>query len=433
MTKHADDRRLMRMLAVILTVLWAVTAVIIATAYRPGGPVDVLVALACFVPVAIADLGVIRPARTRTRPHRIALVWVWIMAVIFLLPVMYGIAGTITPDGPQGLLPSAEAAYGGAIALFAMSYFSVVGLVHHRLRRRPLERHASLVSAAAAAGLTLVAGVAFVFVAVANERDLRTEAEASAGSPFGPTDPELVPPHCDEPVALGADAQITITAKSRVDTVDRGTAVLEGRRSGGDESWGGSWSGPDGSGQQAYLRVGPQAWINDQDDDPRAPGTSWTTAPPNPFELLGTTALTMDGPPHSVALAPRGAIVAEDLGLERVQSARARHCRTFIDGSTALDTFLPLRWLLANSSEHREGALSTWRGELDWWVFGDGELGLAAAEVSGARIDTGWDSDGVRVVLEAQLEAVHRDQPVDLSVSAPSASDSGSALESDAP
>ena len=83
-------------------------------------------------------------------------------------------------------------------------------------------------------------------------------------------------------------------------------------------------------------------------------------------------------------------IVAEDLGLDRIQGARARHCRTFIDGSTALDTFLPLRWLLANSSEPREDALSSWRGELDWWVFSDGELGLAAVEVSGARIDTGF-------------------------------------------
>ena len=38
----------MRLLAVILTALWAVTAVNIATAYRPGGPIDVLVALACW-------------------------------------------------------------------------------------------------------------------------------------------------------------------------------------------------------------------------------------------------------------------------------------------------------------------------------------------------------------------------------------------------
>ena len=117
MTRPADDRRQMRLLAAILTVLWAVTAIAIATAYRPGGPVDVLVALACFVPVAIADIGVIRPAKRLTRSHRTAIVWVWIGAVLFALPVLYGVASTVARDGPQGLLPSAEAAYAGAIAL----------------------------------------------------------------------------------------------------------------------------------------------------------------------------------------------------------------------------------------------------------------------------------------------------------------------------
>ena len=62
MTNAVDDRRQMRLLAVVLTVLWAIAAISVAVAYRPGGPIDVLVALACFVPVAIADLGVVRPA-----------------------------------------------------------------------------------------------------------------------------------------------------------------------------------------------------------------------------------------------------------------------------------------------------------------------------------------------------------------------------------
>ena len=34
--------------------------------------------------VAVADLGVIRPARRLTRRHRTALVWVWIGAVVFV-------------------------------------------------------------------------------------------------------------------------------------------------------------------------------------------------------------------------------------------------------------------------------------------------------------------------------------------------------------
>ena len=162
------------------------TAIAIATAYRPGGPIDVLVALACFVPVAIADVGVVRPAKRLTRRHRTALVWVWLGAVVFVLPVIYGIASTVTPDGPQRLLPSREAAYAGAIALYLMSYFSVVGLVHHRLGARPLQRRASLVSAGIAAVLTVVAGTAFLFVALANERESRDEVAALDISRFGP-------------------------------------------------------------------------------------------------------------------------------------------------------------------------------------------------------------------------------------------------------
>ena len=431
MTKQAHDRRQMRLLAVILTVLWAVTAVVIATAYRPGGPIDVLVALACFVPVAIADLGVIRPAKRLSRPHRTALVWVWIAAVLFVIPVIYGVATTITRDGPQGLLPSPEAAYAGAIALYAMSYFSVVGMVHHRLHARPLQHRASLISAAVAAGLTVVSGLAFVFVAVANDQDLRRETGSI--SRFGPTDPELVPPLCDEPIALGSNALITIEATSRVDTIERGRAVLEGQRGGRDESWGGSWEGPDGSGQEAYLRVGPLAWINDGSDDLNAPGTSWSRAVPNPFGLRGNRSLTMDGPPQSVADGPRGTIVVEDLGLEHIEGARARHCRTFIDGPTALDTFLPLRWLLADSSDVDSIDFHRWRGELDWWVFSDGELGLATVGVSGPRGETNWASSGVVAELEARLQAVDRHTSIDISEPGSSVPHPSDAIESEAP
>jgi hypothetical protein len=418
MTITAEDRRPMRMLAVILTVLWAVTAVVIATAYRPGGPVDIAVALACFIPVVIADMGVIWPAKKMQRSHRLALVWVWIGAVLFTLPIAYGVATTLTTDGPQGLVPSVEAAYAGGIALFLTSFYSVVGIVHRRRGVRPLQPRASALAVLAAVGLTIVAGLAFLFVAAVNERDVRVEAPAS--SAFGPTDPDAVPPDCDQPPALGSSARVVIRAKSSLDNTDRGTAILEGRRDGLDESWGGSWEGVDGSGQQAYLRVGRLAWLNDTTDDPQAPARTWRTVQPDPFDLRGTAELTMDGPPYAIASAPRGEIVPEDLGLEHVEGAAARHCRTYIDGTTALDTFLPLRWLLFDGDGRPEGAISRWRGELDWWVFTDGELGLAAVEVSGPLAETPLDDEGVRVVLEAELSATHRDETVD--VTAPRAS-----------
>jgi hypothetical protein len=431
MTEHTADRRFMRLLAAMLTALWAVTAIAVATAYRPGGPLDVFVALACFVPALIADAGVVWPAAGLSHRHRVAMTWVWIAAVLFAIPVLYGVASSLAVAGPQSLVPSIEAAYAGILALFSMSFFSVTGLVHQRLGVRPLQRRASWATAGLAALLTVVVGIAFVFVAVVNDQSLRREEPAS--SAFGPTDPDLEPPFCDEPVALGPNAIITIEAKSSLDNEDRGTARLEGQRSGRDEVWGGAWSGPDGQGQQAYLREGTRAWLNQGSADPQAPGTTWRETRPDPFGMVGLRGLTMDGPPHAIADAPRGDIVAEDLGLVIIEGARARHCRTFMDGTTALDTFLPLRWLLLDGSAQHADAIGRWRGEMDWWVFADGELGMASVEVSGPRAETDWDAEGLRVVLEARLQAVDRDQSVDVTAPVTSGATPVPALESEAP
>jgi hypothetical protein len=413
MTVHPDRRRPMRILAVVLTVLWAAIAVAVASAYRPGGPIDIVIAMACFLPVLVADAGIVWPPVAKSHRGRVALVWIWIAAVLLAIPVLYGIAWTFANDGPQNLVPSAEAAYAGGLALGAMAFFSTVGLVHARYGREVFERRSTWLTAALTVLLGAAMGAAFVFVAAANDQALRGQEPTS--SRFGPTDPDLEPPFCDEPLRLGRNAVITIEARSSVDNDDRGVAVLRGQRGGRDESWGGSWTGLDGEGRQAYLRLGQLAWLNDGSDDPGAPGSTWRVVAPDPFGMLGTTQLTTDGPPHAIANVPRGSIVAEDLGLEIIEGARARHCRTFMDGPTALDTFLPLRWLLADGSAVPDRALSRWRGEMDWWVFGDGELGMASVEISGSRGQTDWDPDGVRAVLEARLEAVERDTRLDIS------------------
>ena len=86
MTEHTADRRLMRLLAAMLMALWAAAAIAVATAYRPGGPIDLLVALACFVPALIADAGVVWPAAGLSHRHRVAMIWVWIAAVLLRDP-----------------------------------------------------------------------------------------------------------------------------------------------------------------------------------------------------------------------------------------------------------------------------------------------------------------------------------------------------------
>ena len=328
-------------MATVLVGLWAATAVAIAAAYRPGGPVDIVVALACFLPVVVSAAALAWPPISERHRHRVALAWVWIAAVVFAIPVLYGVASTLAGGGPQNLVPSFEAAYAGLLAMFTMSFFSVVGFVHARRRVTVFERASTWRTTGLALLLTLAIAGAFGLVALINDQSLRLEEPLA--SRYGPTDPDLVPPLCDEPVALGSNATITIVARSSEDNEERGVAVLEGQRGGIDEVWGGSWRGPDGNGEAAYLRVGPLAWLNRSSDDPESPGTTWQEVAPGLFDMADPESLTMDGPPHAIVSGPRGSIVPEDLGLEVIEGARTRHCRTFIDGATALTAFLPLR------------------------------------------------------------------------------------------
>ena len=406
----------MRILAATLTALWVATAVAVASAYRPGGPLDVIVAIVCFGPAAVAAAGLGRPALPGSHRAKVALAWTWMGAVLLAIPVLYGVTSTLAAGGPQNLVPSGEAAYAGLLAVFSMAVFSVTGFVHGRHDAMAFERRATWLTVGLGALLTAALGAAFSLVVVINDQALR-QAEPPRSS-YGPTDPDLVPPYCDEPVALGQSAVNTIEARSSLDDQERGRAVLSGQRRGIDEAWSGSWSGPDGEGKTAYLRIGRQAWLNDSSDEPAAPDSPWRETRPDPFALSGHERLTMDGPVHARVAVPRGSIVAEDLGLEVIEGARARHCRTFMDGATALSSFLPLRWLLHDSHDQDAADVPRWRGEMDWWVFGDGELGRARVEVSGSRADTGWDATGVRAVLEAELEAVERDSAIDISAPA---------------
>ena len=399
----------MQALAVVLVVLWVMIAVAVAAVYRPGGPVDVLVLIACLVPVAVATLGVVWPPHPASPRDRTALVWLWLIALLFAIPVLYGVVTDLVSVSPISLIPSAEAAYAAIIAFASTAIFSALGFAHKRRDARVFERSATMSTLLLASGLTVAIAVAFGGVALVNDRSQRID-EATA-SRFGPTDADVVPPDCDVPPRLGDDAIVSIVARSSIDNEPRGEALLDGRRGGDDESWGGSWVDPAGNGALAYRRVGSRAWINRGSDDPEAPGTTWEEVAADGFGMSGGSGLTMDGPPHAIVSGPRGSIVSEDLGLAFVEGAQARHCRTFINGPTALSTFLPLRWLV---SEIDPSNLADWRGEMDWWVFSDGELGRASVMVSGNRAGV-WAQPGVRGTLEADLLATDRYRPVDVS------------------
>jgi hypothetical protein len=425
----------MRPLALVLTALWAATALAVAAAYRPGGPLDLVVIVLSFAPVAVALVGVRWPAVPRSDRDRVGLVWLWLGALLFGIPVLYGVARSLIGSGPQSLVPSVEAAYAGGLALLTMAGWSVLGFVHARLRRRAFAREPSLISGGLAIVVTAAIGALFGLIVLINETTLVPAGTSS--SRFGPVSADIVPPDCDVPPSLGANAVVSVLARSRLDDEPRGEAHLSGARRGSDEAWSGSWSGPDGKGELSYLRLGTQAWLRGTGVEALEDGSAWRRARPDPFALTGSAGLTMDGPPYALVDVPRGRIVAEDLGLEVVEGATARHCRTFIDGPTAVDTFLPLRWLLDDGEQDPHDQVGRWRGEMDWWVFGDGELGRARVEVSGSRADTTWQDTGVRATLQAELEAIDRDRQPE--IAAPEVASGGplatsvAALESAAP
>jgi hypothetical protein len=417
-----STRTLLRLAGAVLVSLWVASALAVAVAYRPGGELDLFVAIAAFLPVTVPAASVAWPAVTRTQRDLLGLAWIWIAAVLLTIPLLYAVASSLATGGPQRLVPSAEAAYGSVLALGATAIFSVLGPTHARESRLVFERRASVRALVLALAITAVVAVTFGGILVLNERTLCDEVPAA--SRFGPTDPTVVPPACDRPPLLGRFGRVTIAGRLLVDDRVIANAHLDGRRDGDDEVWAGGWSGVPSSavtpesgsptGGIAYRRVGTQAWLNEANDDPDAPGTTWQELDPEPFGLSDPAALTMDGPPRTVVSGVPGPVVAEDIGLEVVEGARARHCRIFVDGPTALSAFLPLRWLVSGTSTELPTDLEAWRGDLDWWVFADGQLGRAALEVSGLRSDAWSEPDAIEGMLRADLDVTDRSRPVDV-------------------
>jgi len=96
--------------------------------------------------------------------------------------------------------------------------------------------------------------------------------------------------------------------------------------------------------------------------------------------------------------------VAEDRGISFIEGARARRCRITIDGAT-LRLALPEIELLIGTTD-----VSRWKGDLDFWVFADGQLGQADAHVSGSA--TGLSDDALLASLRFRLTAVDRGLPI---------------------
>ncbi len=403
----------LRVAAVTIAVLWAATTAALVVAYRPGGPIDPAVAVGPLIATIASIAAVAWPPVARDRSAASALAWVGILTILVLAPSLANLLGTLPAPGTRGdgfspFLPSPEAAYGWFIALGGTGVFCGIGIARHFLAA-PGQRGPRLaLGAVIAVALIAAAGVSGV-AAIANELAIQGSPRSSE---WGPTDPSAIPPLCTSPARAGETARVSVDAALLVDDRVVRQAELDGLRSGRDAAWEGitgAWLRPGDSrapgspaapaDRSSWIVVGDRAWTRG------AAGEAWAAVDRGTIEPALDTAL-VEG-----ILTERGRLAAEDLGIELVGSAPARHCRLLVDGPTALRTFPPLAWLAGPQAQ--DALVGSWRGDLDWWVFTDGELGLARVRVGGPVL-AGWPVSGVQAVLQATLSATDRAAPQEI-------------------
>jgi hypothetical protein len=353
----------LRLIAIALVVCWSIAASLVLLAYRPGGPFDLIVGLTAMAPIAIALAGAIWPPVARGNVAFPAIVWLGILALLCLVPSIAGVVTQLLAFGSRTLLPSLEAIYPWLLALVATSLFSGFGIARRLQGGSAVRRRRLVTGGAIALGLTAVSGLAFAAVALANDMALRdTPADASR---FGPTVGLEQPPLCDGPLRAGSSARLSLHMTSTVDLRSTGSVELTGLRVGPDFRWLAYVATVRELGQYGSARVGDGAWT-------RTPGTGWTTAQP------ATVADdTVDLQALAVALTPGYRAAAEDRGTEVIEGARARRCRIAVDGVTFRAAFPEIARLVGDADLHR------WRGQLDYWIFLDGELGQIAGSANG--------------------------------------------------
>lgn len=380
----------LRILGAALVGLWLVTGGLIQFGYRPGGPVDVAVGLAAAGPALVALVAVIWPPVARSDRAFAMTAWLALGAMLLLVPSIGGLVTQLEGRGPQTLLPSLEAAYPWILALLATGLYAGQGVARRRLGASASRRRRMVAGMVAGIAMVLAAGTVFTATAVVNELALGDRPAIS--SRFGPTDPGLEPPPCNGQLDVGATAVIDLSMDASIDGTMTGQVGISGIRSGVDVRWSGFAATRLTLGQQGFVRVGGNAWE-------LAPGSSWTPAAPN--RILGRD---LDRLLAEWALTPAIRAVAEDHGLSFIEGARARHCRVSLDGET-LRLALPQIDMLVGTTD-----LSRWRGDLDFWVFADDQLGQADGRITGPAI--GLADDALLATVRFRLTAIDRGRPI---------------------
>ncbi len=383
----------LRLLAVALTVLWAAGGGLVLIAYRPGGPVDMLVGVAASLPLLVSVAAIVWPPLVRSDRGSAGVFWLGLVAGLLLVPSIAGVAGQVLQGGTEPLLPSLEVVYPWALALVATSLFAGLGISRQIIPEVGVGKRRLAATIAFSVVATSIIGGAFAGVSQADDAALRNQP--AAHSQFGPTTVLVAPPECNRALATARTAQLDLDIWGDVDSRAIGTVSLSGSRSGDNLSWTAEVVRSDLFGQYGVVRVGASAWAE-------SPGSGWTATSP-----ASTVNQTVDVNITAGALSSENRATAEDRGLEYVEGARARHCRVAVDGQTFADSFPQVAWLVGTAN------LATWRGELDFWIFADGEVGMVSGSVNGNA--QGILPHGLLATVDVRMTATDRDEPVAIS------------------
>ena len=385
-----------RILGVALAGLWFTVFALVLVGYRPGGPTDRIVGLAAVGPLLVALAAIRWPPVARGTYPVVVIAWLALGAILLLVPSLAGLIDQLTGNGPQTLLPSAEAAYPWILALLATCLFAGLGIARRRLGETSLRRRRLAYGGVVALVLTVTTGSLITAAAAANE--LALAGRPSIASRFGPTDPDLEPPACTAPLTISSTARIQLVMDSSIDGRYAGTVRLAGTRDGADVAWTGFAGTRFTLGQHGLVRLAGTVWE-------RQPGEAWQRA-----DAFRGDGRDLDRQLILAALQPGSRGVAEDRGLAFIEGARARHCRLALDGAT-LRMALPQIALLIGDTD-----VGVWRGYLDFWVFGDGQLGQAEGRIEGPA--AGLDPDALLANVRFRLLVIDRGLPVTIAAPA---------------
>jgi len=373
----------LRLMGVALAACWIVAAALVLVAYRPGGPVDIAVGIAALLPAVVALLGIVWPPVARGDRAFAAMVWLAAGSLLVLVPSIADVTSQLGARGVQTLLPSVEAAYPWVLGLLGTCLFSGFGIARRRLGEAAMRRRRLVRGVLVASLLAALTGLVFAAVALGNELALRDRVAAS--SRFGPTDIEHDPPTCNGALGVGPSATLNVRFEGTLDGRSIGTVDIAGDRDKSDVRWLAFVATTRELGLAGAAEIGRDAWV-------REPYAGWRRSTPTE---LGDVQLDLTA--FRVALSHDARAAASTLGVGLIEGAQARHCRIAIDGKTFRAAFPEVRWVVG------EVDLGHWRGQLDYWVFLDGQIGRIAGSVNGdaAQIQTGSLQATIRVDLTA--------------------------------